>query len=43
MVDEEGNEYVIENICKRKIHNDNDLLYCYGLKVKRVSGGCIKR
>ena len=40
--DEEDNEYVIENICQRKIHGDSDLEWCYALKI-RSTEGCIKR
>ena len=43
VVDENDNEYVIENICKRKLHTDDDS-WCYALKIKKcVSDGCIKR
>lgn len=38
VVDEEDNEYVIDAIVKRKTHGDNDLEWCYALKVRRVDG-----
>lgn len=40
--DENDNEYVIENICQRKIHGDNDHEWQYALKIRPVEG-CVKR
>lgn len=42
-IDDEDNEFIIESIVKRKIHGDSDNQWCYALKLKRVSNGCIKR
>ena len=42
-VDEEDREYVIEDIVKRKLHSDDDKNWCYALKIRRCSEGCIKR
>lgn len=41
VVDEDGNEYVADNIVKHKIHNDdND--WTYALKIKKSNSGCLK-
>jgi hypothetical protein len=36
-------EYVIDGIGKRKLHTDDDTEWCYALKIKKSSKGCIKR
>ena len=43
VVDEEDKEYIIDTICKRKLHTDDDTNWCYALKVKKSNEGCIKR
>ncbi len=42
VIDENGNESVIENISQVKIHGDNNNEWCYALKI-RTTEGCIKR
>lgn len=42
-IDDNDEEYIIDGICKRKLHTDNDLNWCYALKLKKSNKGCIKR
>ncbi len=42
VVDEDDNEYVIDNITKRKLHTD-DNTWCYALKIRKSNNGCVKR
>ena len=37
-VDDNDNEYVIDAIVKRKMHGDDDLEWCYALKIRKVDG-----
>lgn len=42
-VDEDGVEYVINSIGKACRHYDSPYDYCYALKLKKASSGCVKR
>lgn len=42
-VDDEDREYIIEDIVKRKLYSDEDNNWCYALKIRTCSDGCIKR
>ncbi len=39
VVDENGNEYIIDSIVQRKLHGDDDLEWYYALKIKRTENG----
>lgn len=43
VVDENDNEYIIENIIQRKLHMDDDREWCYALKIRKTGTGCIKK
>lgn len=41
IVDEDDNEYVVDAIIRRKLHDADDSS-CYALRVKKAGNGCIK-
>lgn len=43
VVDENDNEYIIEEIVQKKLHMDDDKEWCYALKIRKAEGCCIRR
>lgn len=41
--DEDENEYIIQNISKRKMHGDDDKEWYYALNIKKKKNGCIMK
>lgn len=42
-IDDDENEYLIENIIKRKVYGDDDYEWIYALKVRKTESSGIRR